>query len=84
MWCLHYIRRYEYVKGLVFADAIQHAFKSKNPTTRWSDIIELNKSQQADGAHEQPTDKQPATPARHPSGTVRRTVSLPQTGHRDK
>ncbi|MDY4040300.1 MAG: DUF4113 domain-containing protein [Prevotella sp.] len=79
-----YKRRYENGKAIVFADAIQHAFKSKNPTTRWSDIIELNKSQQADGAHEQTTDKQPATPARHPSGTVRRTVSLPQAGHRDK
>ena len=25
----------------VFADAIKHDFKSKNPTTRWSDIILL-------------------------------------------
>lgn len=28
-------------KAIVFADAIQHVFKSKNPTTRWSDIMEL-------------------------------------------
>ena len=26
----------------VFANAIKHDFKSKNPTTRWSDIIRLN------------------------------------------
>jgi hypothetical protein len=25
----------------VFANAIKHDFKSKNPTTRWSDIIRL-------------------------------------------
>ena len=25
----------------VFANAIKHDFKSKNPTTRWSDIIKL-------------------------------------------
>ena len=28
-------------KANVFADAIKHDHKSKNPTTRWSDIIEL-------------------------------------------
>ena len=28
-------------KADVFADAIKHDHKSKNPTTRWSDIIEL-------------------------------------------
>ena len=28
-------------KADVFANAIKHDFKSKNPTTRWSDIIEL-------------------------------------------
>ena len=28
-------------KAEVFANAIKHAFKSKNPTTRWSDIIRL-------------------------------------------
>ena len=28
-------------KAGVFADAIKHDFKSKNPTTRWSDIIKL-------------------------------------------
>ena len=28
-------------KAEVFANAIRHNFKSKNPTTRWSDIIEL-------------------------------------------
>ena len=28
-------------KAEVFANAIKHDFKSKNPTTRWSDIIEL-------------------------------------------
>ena len=29
------------VKAEVFANAIKHDFRSKNPTTRWSDIIEL-------------------------------------------
>ena len=28
-------------KANVFANAIKHDFKSKNPTTRWSDIIPL-------------------------------------------
>ena len=28
-------------KSEVFANAIKHDFKSKNPTTRWSDIIRL-------------------------------------------
>ena len=28
-------------KANVFANAIKHDFKSKNPTTRWSDIIIL-------------------------------------------
>ena len=28
-------------KAEVFANAIKHDFKSKNPTTRWSDIIKL-------------------------------------------
>ena len=28
-------------KEEVFANAIKHDFKSKNPTTRWSDIIRL-------------------------------------------
>ena len=28
-------------KAEVFANAIKHDFKSKNPTTRWSDIIVL-------------------------------------------
>jgi DNA polymerase V len=28
-------------KANVFANAIKHDFKSKNPTTRWSDIIQL-------------------------------------------
>ncbi len=28
-------------KADVFANAIKHDFRSKNPTTRWSDIIEL-------------------------------------------
>ena len=28
-------------KADVFANAIKHDFKSKNPTTRWSDIIPL-------------------------------------------
>ena len=31
----------ETIKAEVFANAIKHAFKSKNPTTRWSDIIRL-------------------------------------------
>ncbi|MBR6715684.1 MAG: Y-family DNA polymerase [Prevotella sp.] len=30
-------------KADVFANAIKHDFKSKNPTTRWSDIIVLNR-----------------------------------------
>ena len=29
------------VKANVFANAIKHDYKSKNPTTRWSDIIKL-------------------------------------------
>ena len=29
------------IKAEVFANAIKHDFKSKNPTTRWSDIIKL-------------------------------------------
>ena len=29
-------------KADVFANAIKHDFRSKNPTTRWSDIIRLN------------------------------------------
>ena len=29
------------VKAEVFADAIKHDFRSKNPTTRWADIIKL-------------------------------------------
>ena len=28
-------------KALTFANAIKHDFRSKNPTTRWSDIIVL-------------------------------------------
>ena len=28
-------------KAEVFANAIKHDFRSKNPTTRWSDILEL-------------------------------------------
>ena len=28
-------------KADVFANAIKHDFKNKNPTTRWSDIIKL-------------------------------------------
>ena len=31
----------QYPGGKKFSDAIKHDFKSKNPTTRWSDIIEL-------------------------------------------
>ena len=30
------------VKADVFANAIKHDFKSKNPTTRWSDVIKLH------------------------------------------
>lgn len=33
--------RKDSVKADVFANAIRHDFKSKNPTTRWSDIIKL-------------------------------------------
>ena len=28
-------------RASVFADAIKHEFRSKNPTTRWSDILRL-------------------------------------------
>ena len=28
-------------KANIFADAIKHDFKSKNPTTRWSDLLKL-------------------------------------------
>ena len=28
-------------KAEVFANAIKHDFRSKNPTTRWSDVIKL-------------------------------------------
>ena len=31
----------KHVKANVFANAIKHDYKSKNPTTRWSDIIKL-------------------------------------------
>ena len=31
----------KHVEADVFANAIKHDFKSKNPTTRWSDIIKL-------------------------------------------
>ena len=30
-------------KANVFANAIKHDFRSKNPTTRWSDIISFKK-----------------------------------------
>ena len=30
------------IKADVFANAIKHDFRSKNPTTRWSDIVRLN------------------------------------------
>ena len=30
------------VKADVFANAIKHDFKSKNPTTRWADVIKLH------------------------------------------
>ena len=36
-----YIRKDGKGKAEVFANAIKHDFKSKNPTTRWSDIIKL-------------------------------------------
>ena len=31
-------------KADVFANAIKHDFRSPNPTTRWSDVIRLNKN----------------------------------------
>ena len=34
-------QQYTQKDGNVFANAIKHDFKSKNPTTRWSDIIQL-------------------------------------------
>ena len=36
-----YTQKDEKGKAEVFANAIKHDFKSKNPTTRWSDIIKL-------------------------------------------
>lgn len=36
-----YIQKGGKGKAEVFANAIKHDFRSKNPTTRWSDIIEL-------------------------------------------
>ena len=42
----HLMRFFKQIDGVVdtevgFANAIKHDFKSKNPTTRWSDIIVL-------------------------------------------
>ena len=36
-----YRQKNEQGKTDVFANAIKHDFRSKNPTTRWSDIIRL-------------------------------------------
>lgn len=36
-----YRQKNEQEKSDVFANAIKHDFRSKNPTTRWSDIIRL-------------------------------------------
>ncbi|MBQ6051645.1 MAG: Y-family DNA polymerase [Bacteroidaceae bacterium] len=36
-----YATRDEKGRASVFADAIKHEFRSKNPTTRWSDILRL-------------------------------------------
>jgi DNA polymerase V len=36
-----YTRRDGRGKADVFANAIKHDFRSKNPTTRWTDIIKL-------------------------------------------
>ena len=36
-----YRQKGEQGKSEVFANAIKHDFRSKNPTTRWSDIIRL-------------------------------------------
>lgn len=36
-----YTKKGKKVKADVFANAIKHEFKSKNPTTRWSEVIEL-------------------------------------------
>ena len=36
-----YRQKGENGKSEVFANAIKHDFRSKNPTTRWSDIIRL-------------------------------------------
>ena len=36
-----YRQKHEQGKADVFANAIKHDFRSKNPTTRWSDIIRL-------------------------------------------
>ena len=38
---LQYTRKDGKGKADVFANAIKHDHKSKNPTTRWSDIIKL-------------------------------------------
>ena len=37
-----YREGYQYKKADVFANAIKHDFRSPNPTTRWSDVIQLN------------------------------------------
>lgn len=37
------------VKAEVFANAIKHDFKSPNPTTRWSDVIQLNSNAKKTG-----------------------------------
>lgn len=39
--CQQYTQKDGKGKANVFANAIKHDFKSKNPTTRWSDIIKL-------------------------------------------
>ena len=36
-----YRQKNEQGKAEVFANSIKHDFRSKNPTTRWSDIIRL-------------------------------------------
>ena len=39
--CQQYTRKEGKGKADVFANAIKHEHRSKNPTTRWSDIITL-------------------------------------------
>ena len=43
-------------KADVFSNAIKHDFRSKNPTTRWSDLIRLNTNEKSAEKHTTETD----------------------------